>query len=771
MGRARACDRKGSGRTGGAARLAVSLALVWLLPACFLDFKSNRGRNVLGGSSSQLAAEIVWTGASTVSAGDCHQYRLSVLNLQGEPISPAEPILLYLTSVLGSAKLNDVFYSDPSCVSNFRLPMLQDSAEYTFPAGTFQAFVYVRQTRAGDTKLRVTSPDQAYRSGDFRVHVLAAGLARIEIRGQRQISVNSCTQYSAVRVDVFGNPIQSGGSTPVTIDKGTSDAKLYLTSDTGCATPSNQLSGSIPGGQSTFHFRMKSTRAGEVDLSGSNGPIHVVSVLPGSPAALFFDGPDALAVDQCGEYQVVRQDPDANPSRADVALALSLSPSTGFFSDPACASSSGGVAVIPAGSDRTAVYFRHNSVDPAISLSVSAANHAPGGKLIEVRSPGGKRAYGSGGARVIGPGWATSAVLDGDGKLVVAGYRPSGAGLSPFVARLTTAGALDTSFNSTGVRVVSEFGSPFDMANAVAVDGAGKIWIAGVTKDGATKKFAVARLSSNGVTVELVIKTDVSSDGRDDLAHAIAIQPDDGHVIAAGSSVRSNGKRDMAIVRYHSGTGAVLSQGVVDFEGEDDGAYAIFPVTNTEIYVAGYAQKGRYQDMALARLGAGLAVAYEKRFDFGQNHHDVAHAVQVSGGRVWIAGSTRIGAYQRIAVASAVPSTGDLDSAFSDDGRVVTAFRPQGNAAAYAISVNATFVTVAGMMQDSAGRNGAAIARYHLDGELDDSFASRGKLSVHFGARSDEARALVLSDTDLFIAGSKGLPSGFEAIAASFSAQ
>ena len=74
-------------------------------------------------------------------------------------------------------------------------------------------------------------------------------------------------------------------------------------------------------------------------------------------------------------------------------------------------------------------------------------------------------------------------VLDSAGRIYVAYTRwILGGGYDLAIFRLTTGGALDTTFDGDGIRTI-EFGGT-DNANAVAIDSAGRIIVVGASTDG-----------------------------------------------------------------------------------------------------------------------------------------------------------------------------------------------------------------------------------------------------------------------------------------------
>ncbi len=143
--------------------------------------------------------------------------------------------------------------------------------------------------------------------------------------------------------------------------------------------------------------------------------------------------------------------------------------------------------------------------------------------------------FGDGGTRRVDLGGVETGdgvAVTADGSVVVAGATSVGA--NAVVLRLTPSGDPDPAFGPGGVRVV-DFGGP-DAANAVAIDGDGRIVVAGT--GGAGRAFLVTRLLPDGTP-------DPSFDGDGtagadlapgpDVAYAVAVRPD-GRIVAGGAT-------------------------------------------------------------------------------------------------------------------------------------------------------------------------------------------------------------------------------------------
>src|SRR6266571_241068 len=141
--------------------------------------------------------------------------------------------------------------------------------------------------------------------------------------------------------------------------------------------------------------------------------------------------------------------------------------------------------------------------------------------------------------------------VQSDGKIVAAGESFNGSNFDFALARYTTAGDLDTTFNGTG-KVITPIGSSYDRACAVALQSDGKIVVAGSSYNSSSDyDFALARYTTAGA-----LDTTFGSGGKVitpigssyDYAQALALQSD-GKIVAVGWSY--NGSNfDFALARY-----------------------------------------------------------------------------------------------------------------------------------------------------------------------------------------------------------------------------
>jgi uncharacterized delta-60 repeat protein len=134
---------------------------------------------------------------------------------------------------------------------------------------------------------------------------------------------------------------------------------------------------------------------------------------------------------------------------------------------------------------------------------------------------------------------ATGVAVDpADNGVLVGGYTTT-AGIGRFAAaRLTSAGALDGGFGTGGVTSFTIRGADTERAHAIAVDSARRVVLAGHTFGGApiTIQAAAARLTPGGVLDPTFAGTGVTTIPLMDVANAVAVDGA-GNVYAAGSQL------------------------------------------------------------------------------------------------------------------------------------------------------------------------------------------------------------------------------------------
>lgn len=203
---------------------------------------------------------------------------------------------------------------------------------------------------------------------------------------------------------------------------------------------------------------------------------------------------------------------------------------------------------------------------------------------------------------------ARAMLIQPNGKIVLAGYARNGSAVNEFaVARFESDGSLDTSFNTTGTETIA-IGSQNDYAYSVAIQGDGRILLAGRSHNGINFDMAVVRLDPNGS-----LDASFDGDGRNtfdlrdshDEARAMAQQAD-GKIVLAGFSHDDHTNYDVAITRIDSSGQPDLFFGeagvTVSALGDSlDRAFAAVLQPDGKILVAGDTYGPASDDVALLR--------------------------------------------------------------------------------------------------------------------------------------------------------------------------
>jgi uncharacterized delta-60 repeat protein len=254
----------------------------------------------------------------------------------------------------------------------------------------------------------------------------------------------------------------------------------------------------------------------------------------------------------------------------------------------------GGVALAIQG-DGKIVIAGYMNVPERFGIDFALARYNPDGSLDPTFDGDGKVTTDFAGSSDV----ASSLAIQSDGKIVAAG-RAGGSGIDFALARYNDDGSLDTTFDGDG-KVTTDFVTPAgssrgDFAQAVAIQGDRKIVAAGYSIASRDFDFALARYNPDGsLDVELghygTVNTDLGS--IDDSAHGLAIQRDGKIVVSGTTTVTETRTADFALVRYTpdgfldptfgGGDGTVMT----DFAGGDDAATAVAIQRDAKIVAAG----------------------------------------------------------------------------------------------------------------------------------------------------------------------------------------
>jgi len=353
-------------------------------------------------------------------------------------------------------------------------------------------------------------------------------------------------------------------------------------------------------------------------------------------------------------------------------------------------------------------------------------------------------------------------------------------------------GGLDSSFGDAG-KVVTDFAGYRDGGTAVAVQADGKIIVVGQTDEAdaaaliPSSDFALARYNRDGSLDKSFGKDGkVSTDfaGQSDTARAVAIQGD-GKIVVAGDTIVARddpgqyaSDQDFALARYNAdGTLDTTFGGdgrtTTDFRGSLTGVFSwdralsVGIQANGKIVAAGWAQPGTNVDFGLVRynadgtLDASFGGDGKVNTDFaGHGARAAALGIQADGGIVVAgstAGDTDIPGSSDFALARYTPR-GTLDHTFGGDGKVTTGFDRGGadGAAALAIQPDGRIIAAGGALNpaDLYISSDFALARYNADGTPDSRFGNGGKTSTAFAGNASATGIALQADGKIVAVGS-----------------
>lgn len=327
-----------------------------------------------------------------------------------------------------------------------------------------------------------------------------------------------------------------------------------------------------------------------------------------------------------------------------------------------------------------------------------------------------------------------------DGKIVVAGRTFNGSNYDFALARYSTDGILDNTFDMDG-KLVTSVGMSSDNANSITIQTDGKIIAAGYSNDGVTGDFALVRYNMDGT-----LDSSFSGDGKqttpffgtgDDEAYSLTLQPD-GKIILAGRS-----SNDFALARYNP-------DGTLDISFDTDGklsttfgtgtdvAYSVAVKPDGKIIVAGYSYNGSDNDFALAQYNpegtmdidfnsSGKLVS-----NFGMSEDAINSVALQPDGKIVAIGYSHNGMNYYFAL-TRYNTDGTLDNSFGIGGKLTTAFGSTRNDVAVAGMVQPDGKIIAIGETRYGDKIEFAIARYNVDGILDNSFGTNGKTTTYFG--------------------------------------
>lgn len=401
---------------------------------------------------------------------------------------------------------------------------------------------------------------------------------------------------------------------------------------------------------------------------------------------------------------------------------------------------------------------KYNFLFLALTILLSAAifagfvatnSSAKSKSLLEVLAEGDlDTTFGTGGKVTTQIGTSRSEALaiavQPDGKFVASGYSV-GAGNTDFaLARYNTNGSLDGTFGTAGNggKVTTDIDNANNISLALAIQPSdNKLVAAGCSYNGTDDDFALVRYNVDGTPDGTfgaggIIKTNINN--STDCIDAVAVQSD-GKIVAAGYAFNGSFFH-FALARYNAngtlddtfGTGGKVTTDMTAF---DDLARAIKIQADGKIVVAGEANA----DFGLARYNTNgsLDTAFDGdgKVITSINLFDSAYDLAIqTDGKIIAAGETGDGTNSDFVVVR-YETNGAPDATFDGDGIAVT---PIGSADEFAssVAIQTGGKIIVGGFSSNGANDDFAVVRYNSNGSLDASFGAGGKVATDFGASS-----------------------------------
>jgi len=341
---------------------------------------------------------------------------------------------------------------------------------------------------------------------------------------------------------------------------------------------------------------------------------------------------------------------------------------------------------------------------------------------------------------------------------------------------------LDATFNSSGI-VTTAVGTNSDQANALAIQPSdGKLVAAGFSAVGGVNnhEFALVRYNTDGsldTSFGTTGTVTTSIGGLQDNANALAVQPSDGRLVAAGSSL-IGASTVIALARYNTdgsldttfGTMGIVTTATGTI---DDEAFALqVQPLDGKLVVAGFSNTGTDKVIALVRyntdgsLDTTFGTTGKVTTAIGTTN-DKAFALQIqSDGKLVVAGFSRTGTGTFVFALARYNTDGSLDTGFGTTGIVTTAVGSISDKA-FALQIQADGRLVAAGLSFTGVYNVFALVRYNTDGTLDTGFGTMGIVTTAVGSSDDGAFALGIQPSDQkLIAAGYSSPQSFQSVIA-----
>jgi uncharacterized delta-60 repeat protein len=355
-----------------------------------------------------------------------------------------------------------------------------------------------------------------------------------------------------------------------------------------------------------------------------------------------------------------------------------------------------------------------------------------------------------------------SIVIQSDGKILVGGTTYGSGFENPFVARYSSTGLLDNTFNSNGKRIYTLTGATFNKMSNLVVQTDGKILFYCKSSISSSPKILLVRLNSNSA-----FDTTFDTDGI-----AIATSPANFNGAKAKLRIQADGKYTLFTTTQSTVNNAsnndILGMrfnpsGTLDTTFDTDGIVTIayfslndnfgdFNCVGSSIILSGNTQEGvLLGKIAVAKLTstAGFDSTFDTdgklffTFPYGGGDSSYTSEIQ-SDGKIIVAGKSYFN-YKDFYTVARYNSNGSIDTTFGTNGLVII------NSQNYD-TVNDIAIDADGKIIVAGGNTYAILLRLNSNGSLDTTFGTNGFANFASGF-SSAYDVKVLSSGEILIAG------------------
>lgn len=359
--------------------------------------------------------------------------------------------------------------------------------------------------------------------------------------------------------------------------------------------------------------------------------------------------------------------------------------------------------------------------------------------------------FGSGGklktALDVGDDEGYRIAIQPDRKILVAGYSTTLNGFGDFgLVRYTIDGSLDFSFGNNG-KVITDFGSLFDVPLGIVLQQDGKIIVSGSAGTGFSYGFAVVRYNPNG-SLDTSFGNGgkvVTSFSNGSISNSGVLLQNNGKIVVFGS-VKNGNDYDFALARYNTDgsldtTFDIDGRVTTGFGAGRDEIYSAALLPDGRLIATGYAHNGNNLDFALVKynndgsLDTSFGNSGKVTTSIGNGNDRLFSIGLLPNGKFVVAGDYSNGANLDFILAR-YNSNGTVDSSFNNNGFATTSFG-LANDTAYSLTTQQNGkIVIAGLTGNLPNRD-FALARFNADGVTDASFGVNGKVTTDFGSSDD----------------------------------